>query len=114
MLEALRRWWQVFPFTTWVFPSPFSPESPISTNTARGWLNTLKKQAGINKRGGLHLLRHTYATHMLENGANLYTIQKTMGHKSLASTMIYLQLANLEEESRDSPLEHLPGCRTLT
>ena len=70
-----------------------------------------KQRAGIEKTGGLHALRHTFATHRLEAGVGLYTLQRLLGHKSLRSTAHYLHLMRpLGEAARvvPEPLDFLP------
>ena len=66
------------------------------TNLSRNMIfiiiNKLKKQSNINKKIGPHTLRHSFATHLIENGANLITIQKMMGHESITTTERYLHI----------------------
>jgi site-specific recombinase XerD len=71
------------------------------------------KQAGISKTLSVHTLRHTYATHLLEEGVNLFTIQSLLGHASIETTMIYLHIARISNNMRSSPLDKLPGLRVI-
>jgi site-specific recombinase XerD len=65
------------------------------------------RHAGLNKRVAPHMLRHSFATHLLENGADLPTIQILMGHADLEATSIYLHLSRRHLEKTINPLEHL-------
>ena len=67
----------------------------------------MKKRAGILKSGGVHTLRHCFATHLLEAGVDVRTIQMVMGHRSLQSTARYLHLTNHLLHSIPSPLDLL-------
>lgn len=107
VLDALRRYYRVFPFKTWIFPGVKHPDQPMSKDRAWSWFQAIKKKAGITKKGGPHLLRHSYATHTLENGHDLYTLKKALGHSKLTTTMIYIHLARRPGEDNDSPLDHL-------
>jgi len=66
-----------------------------------------KKKAGIVKDGGLHMLRHTFATHLLEAGVDLRTIQLIMGHGSIRTTARYLQLTCKTIAATESPFDLL-------
>src|SRR5699024_7151235 len=61
--------------------------------------------AGIKKEVSAHSLRHTYATHLLEDGVNILTVQKLLGHASVRTTMVYLHVCTPPEESAHSPLD---------
>ena len=66
-----------------------------------------KKSAGISKQGGVHSLRHAFATHSLEAGEDLYTIKQLLGHSCIESTARYLRLTNNKMRSIKSPIEAL-------
>ena len=72
-----------------------------------------KKKAGIDKTGGVHTLRHCYATGLLEAGVELQVIQRRLGHTSIRSTMRYLHLAQDRVQATPSPLDLLefPNAR---
>ena len=74
------------------------------------------REAGIARRGGIHTLRHCFATHLLEAGADVRTIQLLLGHRSILSTMRYLQVTRKNLDGTRSPLDLLaipedPGAR---
>ena len=66
-----------------------------------------KRRAGIQKRVAPHTLRHTYATHLLEAGADLRTIQLLLGHADLSHTTVYLHLSRRHLQAAPNPLERL-------
>jgi len=66
-----------------------------------------KEIAGIKKQGGAHALRHAFATHALEAGADLYTIKQLLGHSSITSTARYLRMTEKTLQSIKSPVDQL-------
>ncbi len=81
---------------------------PISAKQAQRMYYAAKREAGITKQGGIHALRHAFATHLLEAGVDLHTIQRLMGHTALSTTARYFHLKQTLAPS-DSPLDLLPG-----
>jgi len=65
------------------------------------------KKTNIKKQASLHTLRHSFATHLLEDGVDLYTIQNLLGHSQLRSTIIYLHIAQVLPKAARSPLDTL-------
>jgi len=81
------------PPSIWVFPAPNDATQPVSTQlTIKRFLET-KKLAGLERPGGMHSLRHTFATHQIARGSDIYTVQRLLGHKHVATTQIYVHLA---------------------
>lgn len=68
-------------------------------------VKTVAKQAGLLKEVHTHMLRHTYATHLLEDGVNIITVQKLLGHANIDSTMVYLHVCHTPNELPLSPLD---------
>jgi site-specific recombinase XerD len=71
-------------------------------------------KAGITKKVSVHGLRHSFATHLLENGVNIRKIQLLLGHRSLGSTQIYTHVARDSIEDTPSPLDILPERKDIT
>ena len=90
--EELRNYWRLYRPEHWLFPSCRSPHVPLLRQSARIAFTEAVERAGLPHRGGIHSLRHSFATHLLEMGVDLPTIQKLMGHSSLASTSVYLHV----------------------
>lgn len=81
---------------TYVFEAGYAPGKPYSSSSINKVIKQAALRAGIKKNVHAHTLRHSFATHMLEAGANLKLIQKLLGHSSLKSTMVYLHLSKLD------------------
>lgn len=91
-----------------VFPSPRGDRSkPISDATARGLYNQAIKLSGIQRKGGAHCLRHSYATHQIERGVDINALRVLLGHRSIKTTMIYLHVAKRRIQQAGTPLEDL-------
>jgi len=109
MLEILRHYWRKCRAkvnSDWLFPSRLLSK-PITPATVGAVYKHAKERAGIGKRGGIHGLRHAFATHSLEAGEDLYTIKQLLGHASIESTARYLRLTNNKMRSIKSPVEAL-------
>jgi site-specific recombinase XerD len=76
-----------------------------SQRGVRWAVKTVAKQAGILKDVHTHMLRHTFATHLLEDGVNIITVQKLMGHQNIESTMVYLHVCQTPDQLPHSPLD---------
>jgi len=105
-LELLRLYWKTHRNPTWLFPACGRDQkqmaiatSPMSRSSVQGAFRKATQRAGIIKRDvGVHTLRHSYATHLLEAGVNLRAIQRYMGHAHLETTMLYLHLTQKGQE----------------
>jgi site-specific recombinase XerD len=106
LLEELRAYWRQYRPARWLFPAR-GGQGPMDTSTAQKFYYAAKQRAGITKRGGIHALRHAFATHLLEAGTDLHTIQRLLGHGHIGSTMRYFHLARRTLLETPSPLEWL-------
>ena len=78
-----------------------------SVRSAQEVFRQAKEKAGINKKVGIHSLRHSYATHLLEAGTDVRIIQELLGHNQLKTTMIYTHVSNNHLSKVESPLDKL-------
>lgn len=92
LLDSLRLYWRAYRPRIWLFPQRHG-DVPIDPGQAQKWFYAARDRAGIAKKVGIHALRHAFATHLLEAGVDIHTIQELMGHTSLSSTQRYLHLA---------------------
>lgn len=108
LLEELRQYWRGCPVKprTWLFPGK-NPALPLSGRSIQLFVKAAARKAGISKRVSPHTLRHSFATHLLENGTNVRVIQQLLGHKSLATTSLYMHVAKDGALHARSPLEDL-------
>jgi len=106
----LREYWRWRKPTIYLFPSSQRKrrEQPISARTVYYAVREAARRAGIKKKVSPHLLRHSWATHLLERGTDLKTIQMLLGHFDLESTTIYLHLSQQHLQSVNNPVEALP------
>ena len=107
LLKELRRYWIAQRPRLWLFPSPRDPEHPMLPKSADRIYRGAKDRAGITKQGGIHALRHAFATHLLEAGTDVHTIQRLLGHGSLSTTARYFHLAQKHLSGTALPLDLL-------
>ena len=106
LLEELRNYWLLRRPTLWLFPG--QKNRPLTRNRAYQIYVQAAKKAGLKRKGGIHTLRHCFATHLLETGTDLRTIQILMGHNSIRTTVRYLQLTSKTLQGTKNPLDLLP------
>lgn len=106
LLECLRTWWRIARPRRWLFPNP-AGTAPIDPKTVQRIYCAARDAAGIRPEGGIHTLRHCFATHLLEAGVDLPTLQQLLGHGHISTTMRYLHLAHRHVTGATSPLELL-------
>lgn len=92
LLFSLREYWKAYRPETWLFPGQV-PDQPLNRSSVERLCPPLRKRAGIKKPVTPHTMRHCFATHLLEAGTDLRTIQLLLGHRSLNSTAVYLHVA---------------------
>ncbi|HKA56357.1 MAG TPA: site-specific integrase [Candidatus Binatia bacterium] len=108
LLAELRHYWQVYrPAQPWLFPQR-RKAAPMNPATAQKIYYAAKQRAGITKPGGIHALRHAFATHAVEGGMDLATLQRLLGHDSITTTMRYVHVARSHATAQGSPLDSLP------
>lgn len=110
LLGALRDYWRWKKPRVYLFPSKLTEhevEQPISDKTGWNICRAAATRAGIQKKIGPHTLRHCFATHLLEAGADLRTIQLLMGHERLEHTTLYLHLSQRHLHAAINPLDQL-------
>jgi integrase/recombinase XerD len=91
----------------WVFPQRHDPARHLDAASAQKIYTTAKRRAGIEKVGGIHALRHAFATHSLEAGLDLPTLGRMLGHTSVTTTMRYLHTTSRRVAAQTSPLDRL-------
>jgi site-specific recombinase XerD len=106
LLEMLRGYWRAERPRQWLFPGYGDAAQPVDIKTAQRWYRRARAAAGITKAGGIHSLRHGYATHLLEAGVDLHSISQWLGHRHVSTTSRYLHLARPDapDGARRAPL----------
>ena len=106
LLKLLRRWWLVKRPRAWLFPGR-TPGAPLSARQLNRAVHIAAQRAGIDKRVGMHTLRHSFATHLLEQKTDIRVIQVLLGHKKLDTTALYTRVAIKAIGEITSPLDLL-------
>ena len=102
--DRLVDWWREHPKTYRLFPGS-KPTAPMNLTSAQRVYQRAKWRAGVTKNGGIHALRHAFATHLLEAGTPLPKIRQLLGHGCISSTMRYLHVRRDLPEKVRSPLD---------
>jgi site-specific recombinase XerD len=122
MVKELREWWSTHRHPEWIFPGPgigwrergrtaveaaTKATQCMSVSAVQNTFRLARAQSGINPAATVHTLRHSYATHLLEEGVSLRQISQYLGHQSLDTTVIYTHLTSISEERTRAALEAL-------
>jgi site-specific recombinase XerD len=113
LLDELRAYWREARPRTWLFPGR-STDQPMDASGIQRAYTAAKQRAGVTKPGGIHGLRHAFATHLLEAGVDVPTIQRLLGHRALSTTSRYFHLAHPTLLAHRSPLDLLDGASTTS
>src|SRR5215207_10795354 len=108
LLDLLRTWWRAARPRGWLFPGR-DPAQPMTTRQLNRACHAAAQMAEIKKRVSLHTLRHSFATHLLEQNIDVRVIQVLLGHAKLDTTALYTRVATKTISEVMSPLEHIAG-----
>jgi integrase/recombinase XerD len=107
-LDLLRRYYKTYRPVQWLFPSK-DPAQPLSGSSVQRVFKKALHRAGIRKKASVHTLRHSFATHLLESGTDLYHIQRLLGHTTAKTTSVYLHITGKDLAKVKSPIDLLPS-----
>ncbi len=115
LLETLREYWRWMRPKTYLFPGTqngWRADKPITPKVIWEAVQQAARRAGIQKHVTPHTLRHSYATHLLEAGADIRTIQMLLGHADLTHTTVYLHLSQKHLQGAPNPLDRVQVSST--
>jgi Site-specific recombinase XerD len=105
LLEQLRKYFKLYKPKEWLFEGQAGEQ--YGYRTLQEVFSNAKDKAGIKTQGGIHSMRHSFATHLLENGTDLRLIQELLGHNSIKTTVRYTHVSNAQIGKIKSPLDEL-------
>ena len=106
MAQKLPLYLETFKPQTWLFEGN-TPGQPMGERSIQYIINEALPKTNITKAVSMHTLRHSFATHLLEDGIDIHSIQHLLGHSDLVTTMIYLHVAQVKAKPVHSPLDTL-------
>lgn len=106
LIRGLQQYLEAVKPINWLFNGRANG-APISHKAIQWTLREAVKKAGIQKTVTTHTLRHSYATHLLEDGIDIHTLMQLLGHEHVQTTMVYLHVARIERREAHSPLDTL-------
>jgi len=107
LLEELRLYWKLYRLEGWLFPAHHDVQQPMIDATGQRIFYRAVQRAGLPRQGGIHSLRHSFATHLLESGVEITVVQRLLGHTSLNTTAGYLHVRQERLGQIKSPLQLL-------
>ena len=88
-----------------------TPAQPMGERSIQYVINEALQKTNIKKQASMHTLRHSFATHLMDDGINIQSIQHALGHADIRSTMVYLHVAQVKTQPVHSPLDILYGIK---
>jgi site-specific recombinase XerD len=105
-LKFLRGYWRMYEPTHWLFEGQ-NPARHLNVSSIQRAFKASKEKACIRRNVTVHSLRHSFATHLLEQGTDIHIVQRLLGHSSIKTTTIYLHLTKESVTKVESPLDRL-------